>query len=124
VEFTVGRHAARDGVDVDPIVAAALRERPTSLAAGTPRHGSTSEPRELTGTDGEGGLGWPDPPHDGTGLGWPVDVAAELAPAGDQPAVALVSSEPRARRRLGWRRIFGGGQSGGRSEPPSDSSAA
>jgi hypothetical protein len=118
----VGRHAARDGVGVDPIVAAALRQRPTSTGTGVPRHGSS--PRELTGTDGEGALGWPDPPHDGTGLGWPVDVTAGSSPAGDQPAVTLVSSAPRARRRLGWRRLFGGGPSADRSQPPSDSSAA
>ena len=52
------------------------------------------ESRELTGSDGEGDLGWPGEPHEGTGLGWPVD-------AGTGPATG-----ERARRR-GRRRILG-----------------
>jgi hypothetical protein len=119
VEFTVGRHTAGDGAGVDPIVAAALRRRPTSVELGAPRHGPESR-RHLTGVDGEGGLGWPGEPHTGTGLGWPVDLVPAAAPAVAEPAATLVTDEAPVRRRLGWRRIFGGGA----GAAPRDSSAA
>lgn len=109
MELTVGRHTAGDGAGVDPIVAAALSRRP---AAAEPRH----ESRRLTAADSEGGLGWPGDPADGTGLGWPGDLrtAAHAADIPAQAAVALVpEAEPAengpARRRGGWRRLFGGG---------------
>jgi hypothetical protein len=105
VKLTVGRHAAGDGAGVDPIVAAALRQRPTSVEPGTARHGQEFRQRELTGAD-SGGLGWPGEPHSGTGLGWPVDLLPETAATGEQPAVALLDGERPARRR-GWRRFFG-----------------
>jgi hypothetical protein len=105
VELTVGRHAAGDGADVHPIVAAALRRRPTAAAPSDPRH--CEESRQLTAADGEGGLGWPGEPHTGTGLGWPVEDLLPGAAASREPAVALVSDETPVRRRSGWRRFFG-----------------
>jgi hypothetical protein len=104
VELTVGRHTAGDGAGVDPIVAAALSRRPASAE---PRHGS----RRLTAADSEGGLGWPGDPADGTGLGWPADLrtTTQAADAPAQAAVALVAEDVPARRRGGWRRLFGGG---------------
>ena len=98
----MGRHAAGDGAGVDPIVAAALRERAASVPAGTPRHGPGS--RELTGSDGEGVVGWPGDPHEGTGLGWPED-AATGSPV-EESGTGPVADQPPAPRR-GWRRIFG-----------------
>ena len=100
----MGRHAADDGAVVHPIVAAALRHRPTAVAPGTARHGSEFRQRELTAADGEGGLGWPGEPADGTGLGWPADLVTGAGSTEDQPT--LVSDEPPVSRR-GWRRIFG-----------------
>jgi len=112
----VGRHAAGDGTGVDPIVAAALRQRPSELVAGASRHGT--EQRLSAATEGEGGLGWPGEPGEGTGLGWPVDLLD--APAEGLPeAAGTPPGEVRARRRQGWRRLFGG-----RAEPGRDSSAA
>ena len=106
--LTVGRHAAGDDARVDPIVAAALQARPTTTAPGTPRHGQDS--RQLLGAgDGEDGLGWPGEPGDGTGLGWPVDEASGAPGAEQQSGVTLVADEAPARRRSGWRRLFGGG---------------
>ncbi|WP_369139518.1 hypothetical protein [Modestobacter versicolor] len=75
-------------------MAAALDRLPTA-AAGAARHGR--EPRALTATGTEGGLGWPGDPADGTGLGWP----------GDRPASGQSVRSP-APRRTGWRRLFGG----------------
>jgi len=92
----VGRHAAGDGADVHPIVAAALEQRPTVREPGTARHGheqGLAEPE-----DGEGGLGWPGEPGNGSGLGWPADESAPAAPRTDQAAPS----------RRGWRRVFGG----------------
>ena len=107
--ITVGRHAALDGAGVDPIVAAALDSRP-SAAAGLARHGAESGPRALSAAS-EGGLGWPGDPADGTGLGWPVDEVSGTPGAEQQSAVTLVADEAPARRRSGWRRLFGGGHS-------------
>ena len=106
MELTVGRHTAGDGAGVDPIVAAALGRRPASTE---PRHGQGS--RRLTAADSEGGLGWPGDPADGTGLGWPGDLrtAMDAVSTADQGAVALVTEDAPARRRGGWRRLFGGG---------------
>ena len=98
----MGRHAAGDGAGVDPIVAAALRARPTSGQASTPRHGPQA--RQLTGSDGEGDLGWPGEPREGTGLGWPVD--AGTGPSAGEPGLSLVAGQPPSVRR-GWRRVFG-----------------
>jgi hypothetical protein len=109
VELTVGRHSAADGSGVDPIVEAALRQRPASVELGTPRHGPEFRRRQLTGVEREGGLGWPGEPHTGTGLGWPVDLVPDPARAVEESAVALVAEAAPGRRRLGWRRIFGGG---------------
>ena len=111
----MGRHAAGDGTGVDPIVAAALRLRPSEPADATPRHGAG--PR-LDGTDGEGGLGWPGEPGEGTGLGWPVDLL-DSAAEHQGPALATATVQAPARRRQGWRRLFGS-----RAEPGRDSSAA
>jgi hypothetical protein len=108
VELTVGRHTAGDGVGVDPIVAAALSRRPTSVEPGLPRHGQESRQRRLACVDGESGLGWPGEPGNGTGLGWPLDLVPESVSTAAEPA-APVADEAPVRRRLGWRRIFGGG---------------
>ena len=97
----MGRHTADDGAAVDPIVAAALSRRPTPTEPGTPRHDPESRQRLLTGAVGDGGLGWPGEPGDGTGLGWPVD-------DNDQRESATPASlAPEPARRRGWRRLFG-----------------
>jgi hypothetical protein len=106
VQLTVGRHAAGDGAGVHPIVLAALTQRPRSADGATPRHGPESRQRRLSGADGEGGLGWPGEPKDGTGLGWPADLLSGAA-AGRQPAVTQVADQRPVRRWSGWRRIFG-----------------
>jgi hypothetical protein len=106
VELTVGRHAADEGAGVDPIVAAALRRRPPSAEPAMPRHDLEIRQRQLTGADGEGGLGWPGDPADGTGLGWPVDQAGPGQSADRGPRAELVAAAEPARRR-GWRRLFG-----------------
>jgi hypothetical protein len=108
VELTVGRHAAGEGVGVDPIVAAALGRRPTA-SAGLPRHGQESRRPASNATGGDdGGLGWPGEPADGSGLGWPDGLlAAPPAGAGDQ-LTAVPPCEAPVRRRSGWRRLFGG----------------
>jgi hypothetical protein len=46
-----------------------------------------------------GDLGWPGPPPDGDGLGWPAEDSAEAAASAEEPAPAV--------RRGGWRRLFG-----------------
>ena len=92
----MGRHSADDGAGVDPVVAAALAQRPSPAAPAEPRHATGLVP---VGADGTGGLGWPGDPADGNGLGWPArdgDAAADAVPV-DRPA-----------RRRGWRRLFGG----------------
>jgi hypothetical protein len=107
VELTVGRHAAGEGVGVDPIVAAALGRHPTA-PAGLPRHGQESRQQARHATGDGDGLGWPGEPADGSGLGWPAGlVPAPPTDAGDQPAAVLCEAPP-ARRRSGWRRLFGG----------------
>jgi hypothetical protein len=99
----VGRHTAGEGAGVDPIVAAALRRQPSSAEPATPRHGLEPRQRQLTAADGEGGLGWPGEPGNGTGLGWPVDLDG---PADREPRIPLGSAAGPERRR-GWRRLFG-----------------
>ena len=86
----MGRHAAADGGAADPIVEAALRDRPEGDG---PRHGSVDPT-----ASGEGGLGWPGEPTDGTGQGWPVD----QQPGAGVPAGAEIPTP----RRGGWRRLF------------------
>ena len=102
--FTVGRHAAGDGAGVDPIVAAALRQRPIPAGPDAPQHGADRQLRAAT--DGEGELGWPGEPGEGSGLGWPVDALGEDG-AGQQQALATPVAAPPTRRRQGWRRLFG-----------------
>ncbi len=94
VEFTVGRHAADDEAGVHPLVAAALEAR-EAPAPGVHR----LDPPAATGpaTEGDGGLGWPGTPGDGTGLGWPGDTDAHATPAAPAPGP----------RRSVWRRLFG-----------------
>ena len=92
----MGRHAAGDGACVDPVVAGARRARPRSVQTSTPRHGA--EARQPTGSDGEGDLGWPGEPHEGTGLGWPVD-AGTGSPAGAL-GVDPGAGQPPSRRRV------------------------
>jgi hypothetical protein len=91
--FTVGKHSADDGAGVDPFVAAALAQRPAPVEPAAPRHAPGLVPVGADGTGG--GLGWPGDPADGTGLGWPARDSDE---AEQRPA----------RRRGGWRRLFGG----------------
>src|SRR3954466_5685860 len=106
-EVTLGRHAAADGVGIDPIVAAALSRR-TGAPTGLPPHGQESR-QQPTGAGGDdGGLGWPGDPADGTGLGWPVELITRPPDADDRPAVAVVTEQPPGPRRSGWRRLFGG----------------
>ena len=105
VEFTVGRHAADDEAGVDPIVAAALQDRP---APGAGTHRSDRPAAAEASADGEGEVGWPGSPRDGEGgLGWPGKVDAR---ARATPAVAPVA------RRTGWRRLFGGAEQARRSD--------
>jgi hypothetical protein len=111
VQVTVGRHAAGDGVEVDPIVAAALSRRP-GAPAGPPRHGHDDGPPAPSAAGDDGGLGWPGDPADGSGLGWPAGLQAEQADARDQPAVAEAAGSAPVRRRSGWRRLFGGAGEG------------
>ncbi len=91
VEITVGRHTAEDGAHVHPLVAAALEER---HGAGTGTHRTAAAE---AGPEGEGGLGWPGPPGDGTGLGWPADTDKRATPV----------AAPVGRRSV-WRRLFSG----------------
>ncbi|WP_448615463.1 hypothetical protein [Modestobacter sp. URMC 112] len=98
VGFTVGRHAAADGSEVHPLVAAALEARPTP-GTGTPAHAPGNRAPRLTSPEGEGELGWPGQPGDGTGLGWPEDTRTGT------PATATVTP---AGRRWDWRRLLGG----------------
>jgi hypothetical protein len=102
--LTVGRHAAGNGDAVHPIVAAALQQQ-TPAARGAARHGSGGADATA---QGEGGLGWPGFPADGTGLGWPGDATSgsEVPERADR-SLTVVPGQP-ARRRLGWRRFFGG----------------
>ena len=108
VEFTVGRHTADDDAGVHPLVAAALEAR-EAPATGTHRLDRPA----VTGSasDGEGGLGWPGTPGDGTGLGWPGDTDAHATPA----APPAASTQP---KRSVWRRLLR------LAEPGQDRSAA
>jgi hypothetical protein len=121
VEFTVGRHAADDGAGVHPIVAAAL-QRQVPDPAGAPRH---CQGRDRAVAEGdrvrEGGLGWPGERHDGTGLGWPADARTDVPVPGLPEPLTVVPAQP-AKRRLGWRRLFGGAPAADRT--PEGSSAA
>ena len=86
----MGRHSALEGAAVDPVVAAALAQRPADAPAG--RHGHA----RAEGT--ESGLGWPGTSTTHEGLGWPggmSDQAAQVAPDAEQPG-----------KRRGWRRLF------------------
>ena len=97
VGFTVGRHSAADGSEVHPLVAAALEARP--VTSGTAAHVPRDQRPRLTSPEGEGELGWPGHPGDGTGLGWPEDTRTGT------PATATVTP---AGRRWDWRRFLGG----------------
>ncbi|MCA0145997.1 hypothetical protein [Blastococcus sp. LR1] len=93
----MGRHTAADGASADPLVAAALAQRP---AAGTGAHHGIDQ-----ASSGEGGLGWPTAPEspepgDG-GLGWPGGGSGN----GTEDSAAVPEDDARPRR--GWRRIFG-----------------
>ena len=86
----MGRHSAVEGAAVDPVVAAALAQRPPDAPAG--RHGHA----RAEGT--ESGLGWPGTSTTHEGLGWPggiSDQAPQAAPDAEQPE-----------KRRGWRRLF------------------
>ena len=86
----MGRHSALEGAAVDPVVAAALAQRPANAPAG--RHGHA----RAEGT--ESGLGWPGTATTHEDLGWPGGMshqAPQVAPGADQ-----------AEQRRGWRRRF------------------
>jgi hypothetical protein len=83
----VGRHSASEGAAVDPVVAAALAQRPVDAPAG--RHGDLRA---------EGGLGWPGTSTTHEGLGWPGGMS-------DPVSATVPAAEPQKRRR-GWRRLF------------------
>ncbi|MGY1902710.1 MULTISPECIES: hypothetical protein [unclassified Modestobacter] len=93
----MGRHLAADGASVHPLVAAALDQRPEPSG---PRHAA-----------GQGGLGWPGDPADGTGLGWPGDRDTDRDTGGGTDQAGArdeVAGRPAAPRRAGWRRLFAG----------------
>jgi hypothetical protein len=92
--ITVGRHAADDGAEVHPLVAAALEARQAPM---TGTHRFDRPAVAGTTSDGEGGLGWPGSPGDGSGLGWPADADARAATPVGAPAP----------KRSVWRRLFG-----------------
>lgn len=127
----MGRHSAGNRARVDPIVAAALSQRSTSVEP--PQPTPVPDPAE---DQQDGGLGWPGEPGEGSGLGWPDDTTAEDTTAEDTTAdeltasdttaadatVAALAAAPAAQRRSGWRRWFGGGPAV--APTPSGSSAA
>ena len=86
----MGRHSALEGAAVDPVVAAALAQRPADAPAG--RHGHA----RAEGT--ESGLGWPGTSTTHEGLGWPGGMSDQA------PQVAPDAEQPGKRRR--WRRLF------------------
>ena len=86
----MGRHSALEGAAVDPVVAAALAQRPADAPAG--RHGHA----RAEGT--ESGLGWPGTSTTHEGLGWPGGTSNEVDQA---PA-----DTGRPQRRRGWWRLF------------------
>ena len=86
----MGRHSAVEGAAVDPVVAAALAQRPADTPAR--RHGHA----RAEGT--QSGLGWPGTSTTHEGLGWPggmSDQAPQAVPDAEQPE-----------KRRGWRRLF------------------
>ncbi|WP_156036481.1 hypothetical protein [Blastococcus sp. URHD0036] len=93
----MGRHAAPVGAEVDPVVAAALAQRPDG---GGPRHSGEAGERR------EGPVGWPGREDDGapagSPVGWPGDITGEPV---QRPAR---EAEPAPERATGWRRLFGG----------------
>jgi hypothetical protein len=91
-------------VAVDPIIEEALRRRPPTAEPAGPRHGHEGT---VQLSSGEGGLGWPGEPRDGTGLGWPADLLTQAVPSGQEPTVAPEVEDSPVRRRSGWRRLFG-----------------
>ena len=86
----MGRHSALEGAAVDPVVAAALAQRPADAPAG--RHGHA----RAEGT--ESGLGWPGTSTTHEGLGWPGGISDQA------PQAAPDAEQPEKRRR--WRRLF------------------
>ena len=86
----MGRHSALEGDAVDPLVAAALAQRPADTPAG--RHGHA----RAEGT--ESGLGWPGTSTTHEGLGWPGGISDQAPQAGPE------AEQPEKRR--GWRRLF------------------
>ena len=86
----MGRHSASEGAAVDPVVAAALAQRPVDAPAG--RHG------DLRAEGTRSGLGWPGTSTTHEGLGWPGGMP-------DQDRAA-VPDTGRAAPRRGWRRVF------------------
>ena len=122
----MGKHSARDGATVHPLVADALERRQVGTA---PAERGGGQPRAAAE------VGWPVPPGRGEGLGWPGDRAAEPVDSTpeDDGSVLAVLDEAAAResaeqapagptgtedqpvRKQGWRRFFGGGGPSGRS---------
>jgi hypothetical protein len=128
----VGRHSAGNGARVDPIVAAALRQRTTSVEPGPPRHApGLPDGQQVDRQQGEsppdGGLGWPGEPGEGSGLGWPDRDGATHPPAAETTdstitvAVAPAGGDQRPdRRRSGWRRWLGGSPAASSARSGSD----
>lgn len=98
----MGRHAAADGAGVHPIVAAALQRHPAGSAGALHAAGRAAVVHGAA--QGQSGPGWPGPPHDGTGLGWPEDERTG-APAPER-ATDGYPAQP-GRPRLSWRWLFG-----------------
>jgi hypothetical protein len=97
---------------VHPIVAAALRERAPEVLGG----GRSGRVAGGATAQDEGAVGWPAPPPDGSGLGWPddadpADPESRRAASEDRVVTmrdrrAALPEQP-ARRRPGWRRWLG-----------------
>ena len=75
---------------MDPVVAAALAQRPVDVPAG--RHG------DLRAEGTQSGLGWPGTSTTHEGLGWPGGISDQT------PQAASDAEQPDKRR--GWRRLF------------------